>query len=209
MGIHNYTEIYNFHIITAWRTEGRIRYTEAKILYITAIKLELIWPRFLSVNTLILTLRVTSKKITKKKKKEMTRVKMYRKCVFNTKENGREEQKKDMTYKKHSKMRDINPQFSQFSHSVVSDSLQLHRLQHARTPCPSPTPRVYSNSCPLSCWCHPTISSSVVPVSSCLQSFPASGSFQMSQLFPLGGESIGVSMPQHQSFQWIFRTDFL
>ena len=81
----------------------------------------------------------------------MTRVKMYRKCVFNTKESGKEEQKKDMTYKKHSKMRDINPQFSQFSHSVVSDSLQLHGLQHARTPCPSPTPGVYSNSRPLSC----------------------------------------------------------
>ena len=62
-----------------------------------------------------------------------------------------------------------------------------------RPPCPSPTPRVYSNSCPLSRWCHPTISSSVIPCSSCLQSFPASGSFQMSQLFPSGGQSIGVS----------------
>ena len=69
----------------------------------------------------------------------------------------------------------------QFSHSVVSDSLRPHRLQHARPPCPSPTPRIYSNSCPLSQWCHPTISSSFVPFSSCLQSFPASGSFQMSQ----------------------------
>ena len=68
-----------------------------------------------------------------------------------------------------------------------------HGLQHARPPCPSPTPGVYSNSCPLSQWCHPTISSSVIPFSSCPQSFPASGSFQMSQIFPSGGQSIGVS----------------
>ena len=81
----------------------------------------------------------------------------------------------------------------QFSHSVVSNSLQHHGLQHTRPPCPSPTPRVYANSCPLSRWCHPTISSSVVPFSSCLQSFPASGSFQMSQLFASGGQSIGIS----------------
>ena len=81
----------------------------------------------------------------------------------------------------------------QFSHSVVSDSLQRHGLQHTRLPCPSPTPGVYSNSCPLSQWCHPTISSSVIPFSSCLQSFPASGSFQMSQFFAKGGQSIGVS----------------
>ena len=74
-------------------------------------------------------------------------------------------------------------QFSsvQFSHSVVSDSLRTHGLQHARPPCPSPTPGAYSNSCPLSCWCHPTISSFVVPFSSCLQPFPASGSFPLSQ----------------------------
>ena len=75
-------------------------------------------------------------------------------------------------------------------------SLQLfapHRLQHAQPPCPSPTPRAYSNSCPLNRWCHPTISSSVIPFSSCLQSFPESGSFQMSQLFTSGGQSIGVS----------------
>ena len=85
-------------------------------------------------------------------------------------------------------------QFSsvQFSCSVVSDSLRPHGLQHARPPCPSPTPRVYSNSCPLSQWCHPTISSSVVPFF-CLQSFSASESFQMSQLFVWGGQSIGVS----------------
>ena len=75
----------------------------------------------------------------------------------------------------------------------MSDSLWPHGLQHARPPCPSRTPGVYSNSCPLSRWCHPTISSSVVPFSSCLQSFPASGSFQMSQLFASGGQSIGVS----------------
>ena len=75
----------------------------------------------------------------------------------------------------------------------MSDSLQPHGLQHARPPCPSPTPGVYSNSCPLSQWCHPTISSSVVPSSSCPQSFPASGSFQMSQLFISGGKSIGIS----------------
>ena len=81
----------------------------------------------------------------------------------------------------------------QFSHSVVSDSLRPHALKHAKAPCPSPTPGVYSNSCPLSWWCHPTISSSVVPFSSCLQSFPASGSFQMSQFFATGGQSIGVS----------------
>jgi len=81
----------------------------------------------------------------------------------------------------------------QFSCSVVSDSLQPHEPQHTRPPCPSPTPGVYSNSCPLSWWCHPTISSSVIPFSSHLQSFPASASFQMSQLFASGGQSIGVS----------------
>ena len=81
----------------------------------------------------------------------------------------------------------------QFSCSVMSDSLQHHGLQHTRLPCPSPTPRAYSNSCPLSRWCHPTISSSVVPFSSCLQSFSASGSFPMSQLFTSGDQSIGVS----------------
>ena len=81
----------------------------------------------------------------------------------------------------------------QFSCSVVSDSLWPHGLQHTRLPCPSPTPRACSNSCPSSRWCHPTISSSVIPFSSCLQSFSASGSFQMSQFFPSGGQSIGVS----------------
>ena len=81
----------------------------------------------------------------------------------------------------------------QFSCSVMSNSLWPHGQQHARPPCPSPTPRVHSNSCPLSRWCHPTISSSVIPFSSCLQSFPASESFQMSQLFASRGQSIGVS----------------
>ena len=80
-----------------------------------------------------------------------------------------------------------------FSLSVVSDSLQPHELQHSRPPCPSPTPRVHSNSCPWSRWCHPAISSSDVPFSSCSQSLPASGSFPMSQLFAWGGQSIGVS----------------
>ena len=82
----------------------------------------------------------------------------------------------------------------QFSRSVVSDSLWPHESQHARTACPSPTPGVYPNSCPLSPWCHPTISSSVVPFSPSPQSFPASGSFKMSQLFASGGQSIGVSV---------------
>ena len=86
-----------------------------------------------------------------------------------------------------------NISVSQFSHSVVSDSLQPHELQHARPPCPSPTPGVDSNSCPSSRWCHPTSSSSVVPSSSCPQSLPASGSFLMSQLFAWGGQSTGVS----------------
>ena len=86
-------------------------------------------------------------------------------------------------------------QFSsfQFSRSVVSNSLQPHELQHARPPCPSPTPGVYPNSCPLSRWCHSAISSSVIPFSSCPQSLPASESFPMSQLFTRGDQSIGVS----------------
>ena len=81
----------------------------------------------------------------------------------------------------------------QFSRSVVSDSLRPHESQHARLPCPSPTPGVHSNSCPLSQWCHPAISSSVIPFSSCPQSLPASGSFPMSHLFAWGGQSTGVS----------------
>ena len=93
----------------------------------------------------------------------------------------------------------------QFSHSVVSDSLQPHEPHHTQPPCPSTTPRVYSNSYRLGRWCHPTISS-VVPFSSHLQSFPATESFQMSQFFMSGGQVLEL---QHQSFQWIFRTDFL
>ena len=81
----------------------------------------------------------------------------------------------------------------QFSCSVMSDSLRPHESQHARPPCPSPTPGVHSNSCPSSQWCHPAISSSVVPFSSCPQSLPASGSFPISQLFTWGGQSIGDS----------------
>ena len=96
----------------------------------------------------------------------------------------------------------------QFSHSVVFDSLQPHGLLHARPPCPSPTPRVYWNSCPLSQWCHPNISSSAVPFSSHLQSFPASGSFQMSQFFHQVAKILEFQH-QYQSFQWICRTDLL
>ena len=81
----------------------------------------------------------------------------------------------------------------QFSCSVESDSLQPHGRQHTRLPCPSPTPGVYSRSCPLSWWCHPTTSPTVIPFSSCLQSFPASESFPMSQFFASGGQSIRVS----------------
>ena len=86
-------------------------------------------------------------------------------------------------------------QFSsvQFSHSVVSDFLQPHESQHTRPPCPSPTPGAHTNPCPSNQWCHPTISSSVIRFYSCLQSFPASGSLPMSQLFTSRGQSIGVS----------------
>ena len=86
--------------------------------------------------------------------------------------------------------------------------LQPHGLQHARPPCPSPTPGVYSDSCPLSRWCHPAISSSVIPFSSCLQSFPASGSFPMSQFFAKVAKLLEFQL-QHQSFPWIFGTDLL
>ena len=88
------------------------------------------------------------------------------------------------------------------------DFVDLHGLQHTRFPCPLPTPRACSNSCPLSQWCHPTISSSVIPSSSCLLSFPASGYFAMSQSFASGGQILEFQL-QHQSFQWIFRVDFL
>ena len=81
----------------------------------------------------------------------------------------------------------------QFNHSVVSNSLQPHEMQHSRPPCPSPPPGVHPNPCPLSRWCHPTILPSVIPFSSCLQSFPAQRSFPTSQLFVSGGQSIGIS----------------
>ena len=87
----------------------------------------------------------------------------------------------------------------QFSHSVVSNSLRPHELQHARPPCPSPTPGVHPDSHPSSQWCHPAISSSVVPFSSCPQSLPASESFPMSQLFAWGGQSTGVSARQEET----------
>ena len=95
-----------------------------------------------------------------------------------------------------------------FSLSVMSDSLQPHGLQHTRLPCPPPSPGVPSNSRPLSQWCHPTISSSVTPFSSCPQSFSASGSFPVSWLFASGGQKVLELQLQHQSFQWIFRVDF-
>ena len=102
----------------------------------------------------------------------------------------------------------IIPLSVQFSHSVVSHSLRPHGLQHARPPCPSPTPGVYSNPCPLSRWCHLTISSSVVPFFSCLQSFPSSGSFQMSQLSHQVAKILAYQL-QHKSLQWTPRTDLL
>ena len=92
-----------------------------------------------------------------------------------------------------SKLQSAPQPVSQFSRSVMSDSLRPQGLQPARPPCPSPTPGVHSDSCPSSPWCHPAISSSVVPFSSCPQSLPASGSFPMSQLFAWGGQSTGVS----------------
>ena len=87
----------------------------------------------------------------------------------------------------------LKVQFSSVQLLSLSDSLWPHESQHTRPPCPSSTPRVYSNSCPLSLWCHPAISSSVIPFSSCPRSLPASGSFPMSQLLEWGGQSIGVS----------------
>ena len=96
----------------------------------------------------------------------------------------------------------------QFSGSVVSDSLQPHGLQHTRPPSPSPIPWVYSNSCPSSRWCHPIISSSVIPFSSCLQIFPASRYF-LKSVFRIRWPNYWEFQLQHQSFQWIFRTDFL
>ena len=102
----------------------------------------------------------------------------------------------------------LAPSSVQFSRSVMSNSLPLHGLQHARLPCPSPTPGASSNSCSSSRWCHPTISSSVVPFSSCLQSFPTSGSFQWVSCSHQVAKVLEFQL-QHQSFQLIFRTDFL
>ena len=104
----------------------------------------------------------------------------------------------------------IEYQFSSvhFRHSIVSNSLSPHELQHTGLSCPSPTPRAHSNSCPLSQWCYPTISSSVVPFSCCLQSFPASRSFLMSQFFSSGGQSIGVSASASYSALISFRIDW-
>ena len=109
-----------------------------------------------------------------------------------------------------------NPKvFSQFSCSVVFNSLQPHGLQHSRLPCPAPTPRIYSNSCPSSRWCHPAISSSVVPFASCLQSVPASGLFPKSQFFTSSGQSIGtlalasISPSSEYSGLISFRMDWL
>ena len=117
---------------------------------------------------------VKNKKVKKKKTKKLTREKKKSKCQF--------------------RRWDKNIQFwVQFSRSVMSNSLRPHESQHARPPCPSPTPGVHSNSCPSSWWCHPAISSSVIPFSSCPQSLPASGSFPMSQFFTWGGQSTGVS----------------
>ena len=96
----------------------------------------------------------------------------------------------------------------QFSCSVMSNSLQPHGLQHARPSCPSPTPRAYSNSCPSSRWCHPSISSSVIPFSSHLQSFQHQGLFQGVSSLHQVAKGLKFQL-QHQSFQWIFRTDFL
>ena len=103
---------------------------------------------------------------------------------------------------------------SQVSRTVVSNSWRPHELQHSRLPCPSPTPRAYSNSCPSGQWCHPTISSSVIPFFSCPQSFPASGSFQMSQFLASGGQNVGVSasasvLPMNTQDWFFFRMYWL
>ena len=108
------------------------------------------------------------------------------------------------------KLKLFRHQFSsfQFSCSVVPNSLWPHELQHARPPCPSPTPRVYPNSCPSSRWCQPAISSSVMPFSSCLQSFTTSGSFPWVSSSHQVAKVLKLQV-QHRSFKWIFRTDFL
>ena len=115
--------------------------------------------------------------------------------VFTSRQSTKwtEEECKDRSFKRQTDLEHPPKTSVQFSCSVVSNSLRPHGLQHTRLLCPPPTPRAYSNSCPLSQWCHPTISSSVIPFSFCLQSFPASGSFQMNQFFSSGGQNIGVS----------------
>ena len=90
----------------------------------------------------------------------------------------------------------------------MSDYFRSHGLQHTRLPCPSLSPGACSNSCPLSRWCHPVVSSTVIPFSSCPQSFPTSGSFSVSQVFASSGQVLEVQL-QHPSFQWLFRIDFL
>ena len=102
----------------------------------------------------------------------------------------------------------VSQSISQFSCSVMSDSLQPHESQHARPPCPSPTPGAYPNSCPSSWWCHPAISSSVIPFSSCPQSLPASGSFPISNSLHEVAKVLEFQL-QHQSFQWTPRTNLL
>ena len=115
----------------------------------------------------------------------------YSSYVFKNTYNPNGEGVRDYRFIIHRKKQNSHP--VQFSRSVMSDSLWSHEQQHARPPCPSPTPRVHPNPCLLSRWCYPTTSPFVVPFSSCPQSFPASGSFQMSLLFTSGGQSIGVS----------------
>ena len=114
------------------------------------------------------------------------------------------------TYRAGYRLKEINNSLSLvlFSCAVISHTLQPHGLQHARLLCPSSSPEACSNSCPLSRWCHPTTSSSVAPFSSCLQSFPAAGSFQMTQFFAQVAKVLDLQL-QHQSLQWVFRTEFL
>ena len=116
--------------------------------------------------------------------------KMQRKNFLSRRQSKYKNPKSEIMFKNWGK---LAVSLVQFSCSVLSNSLWPHELQHTRPPCPSPTPEAHPNPCPSSWWCHPTISSSIVPFSSCPQSFPASGSFQMSQLFSSGGQSNGVS----------------
>ena len=121
--------------------------------------------------------------------------------------SGHRTGKGQFLFQSHRKAMPKNAQV-QFCCSVMFDSLRPHESHHARPCCPSPSPRVHSNSCPSSQWCHPAIAFSVIPFSSCLQSLQASGSFPMSQLFAWGGQNIELQL-HHQSFQWTPRTDLL